>query len=120
MKPGHLYAAFAFFRERGDRAYWLLIAKSEMRVAGETTKVPGGRSIAKNAWIIEAQRYECTSDDQGRKSYKLLDGIAHVPIGSLVQEDTLTWQHEGRSGGQSILSRESHLALMSHNYSNVQ
>ena len=119
MKVGGLYAAFASFRERGDRAYWLLIAKSEAKT-GETIKVPGGRTIAKNAWFIEAQWYECTSDDQGRKSYKLLDELAHVPIGSLVQEDELTWQHEGRSGGHSILSQESHLALMSHNYSNVQ
>ena len=98
----------------------MFLAKSEARVASETIKVPGGRSIAKNAWIVEAQWYECTSDDQGRKSYRLLEGLAHVPIGSLVQEAELKWQHEGRSGGESILSKESHLALMSHNYSNVE
>ena len=81
--------------------------------------MPGGRSIAKNAWIVEAQWYQSTSDDQGRKSYRLLEGLAYVPIGTIIQEAELEWKREGRSGGESILSRESHLSLMRHNYSNV-
>ena len=61
-----------------------------------------------------------TRYDQGRKSYSLLDGTVHVPVASLVQEHGLEWAHQGCGAtGQSILSKEAHAALMSHNYSNV-
>ena len=53
---------------------------------------------------MEAEWYSSTSDDQGRKSYKLLPERVHVPIGSLVQRHGLEWVHEGRSGHESILS----------------
>ena len=82
--------------------------------------MPGGTTISKNTWIVDAQWYLSTSDDQGRKSYQLLPELVQVPIISLVQEHGLEWAHEGRSGGQSILSAESHLTLMSHNYSNLR
>ena len=119
MVVGQLYAAFASHAERGERKYWLLLAKSEGQT-GQTIKVPGGRTIAKNQWFIEAQWYLSTSDNQDRKSYRLLPELAHIPIGSLVQEHGLRWEREGRGReGKSILSQESHLALMSHNYSNV-
>ena len=78
-------------------------------------------TIAKNQWFVEVQWYLSTSDDQARKSYKLLPEIAHVPVGALVQEHGLSWEREGRGpSGESILSNASHLALMSHNYSNVE
>ena len=80
----------------------------------------GGSTIRTGQWAVEAQWYSSTSDDQGRKSYKLLSNTVHVPIVAVIQEAGLEWQHEGRSGGESILSQQSHLALMSHNYSNVQ
>ena len=56
-----------------------------------------------------------------RKSYTLLEGEkVTVPVASLVQEHGLEWAHEGRGAtGQSILSKEAHVALMSHNYSNI-
>jgi hypothetical protein len=70
--------------------------------------------------VVEAQWYESTSDDQGRKSYKLIEGTVHVPVTALVQEHGLEWAREGRGpSGESLLSKESHLALMSHNFSNV-
>ena len=116
---GGLYAAFASYAERGERKYWLLQAKSKGRT-GETIKVPGGRTIACNQWFIEAYWYLSTSDDQGRKSYKIWPELAHLPVASLVQEHGLEWQHEGRNGGDSILAEQSHLALMSHNFSNVE
>ena len=82
--------------------------------------MPGGRTIACNQWYIEAQWYLSTSDDQGRKSYKLEPEIVYIPVGSLVQEHGLSWEREGRGvNGESILSNNSHLALMSHNFSNV-
>lgn len=79
----------------------------------------GGTSIRKGAWVVEAQWYSSTSDNQGRKSYKLLPETVHVPVGSLVQEVGLQWRLEGRTGGESHLSKESHAALVSHNFSNV-
>ena len=78
------------------------------------------RSPHASARRSEEHWYLSTSDSQGRKSYKLLvDELACVPVCSFVQESGLEWQHEGRTGGQSILSQESHLALARHNYSNV-
>ena len=115
-----MYAAFASNAERGGYKYWLLLAKSKGKT-GETIKVPGGRTIAKNQWFIDAQWYISTSDDMARKSYKLLPEVVQVPIGALIQEPGLEWAREGRGpDGESILSNGSHLALMSHNYSNVQ
>lgn len=114
------YAAFASFKERGDRSYWLLLTKSGGKQAEKAIKVAGGTSIRAKQWVVEGQWYASTSDDQGRKSYKLLPEIVYVPVASLVQEHGLEWHHEGRSGGDSILSQKSHLALISHNYSNVE
>ena len=85
-------------------------------------KVPGGTTIRTGAWVIDVQWFLSTSDDQARKSYKLLAGeTATIPIGSLVQEHGLKWEREWRegSGCEYILAKESHLALMQHNYSNV-
>ena len=79
----------------------------------------GGTTIRKGTWVVEAQWYSSTSDDQGRKTYKLLPETVHVPVGSLVQEVRLEWRLEGRTGGESHLSKESHVALVSHNFSNV-
>ena len=80
----------------------------------------GGSTIRTGQWLVAAQWYSSTSDAKGRKSYKLLPEIVHVPVASLVQEHGLEWHREGRSGGESILSQQSHLALISHNFSNVQ
>ena len=99
-------------------SYWLLLTKSKAKT-GETIKVPGGRTIAKNQWFVEAQWYISVSDDQGAKRYKLLDGIVHVPPDAFIQEHELKWLHEGRSSGESILHDDSHAALMWHNYSNL-
>ena len=120
VKADSLYAAFASYRERGDRSYWLLRTKSAAEPVKGPIKVAGGTTIRTGTWVVEAQWYLSTSDDQGRKSYKLLPDLVQVPIVSLVQEHGLEWAHEGRSGGQSILSAEYHLALMSHNYSNLR
>jgi hypothetical protein len=120
IKAESLYAAFASFRERGDRSYWLLVTKSAAEPAKGPIKVTGGSTIRSGQWVVEAQWYSSTSDAQGRKSYKLSPERVHVPVASLVQEHRLEWQHEGRSGGESILSPQSHLALISHNFSMVQ
>jgi len=120
IKPDCLYAAYASARERGLRDYWLLRTKSKAQQAKKAIKVVGGTTIRTGAWYVEAEWYLSTSDDQGRKSYKLLAGkVVSVPVVSFVQEKGLVWSHEGRTGGQSILSPESHLALVQHNYSNV-
>ena len=46
--------------------------------------------------------------------------MMHVPPDSIIQEHDLEWAHEGRDDGESILSDASHVALMWHNYSNVE
>ena len=80
----------------------------------------GGATIKTGTLVIEAQWFLSTSDEQGRKSYKLLDGIVHVPVASMVWETGLGWMREGRGSGEYILEPESHLALMSHNYNDVR
>ena len=113
------HGAFASFQERGNRSYWLLRTKSTAEHATKPIKVDGGATIRTGQWVVKAQWYSSTSDDQGRKSYELLPEIVYIPITALVQESGLEWRLEGRSGGESILSKESHLRLMSHNYSNL-
>ena len=121
IKADSLYAVFASYRERGSRDYWLFLSKSAAKAAKRPIKVAGGTTIRRDQWYVEGHWYLSTSDSQGRKSYKLLeDELACVPVCSFVQESGLEWQHTGRTGGHSILSQESHLALARHNYSNIQ
>ena len=83
-------------------------------------KLTGGS----NQYYVEAQWYISSYDSRGCKKYKLLNELAYVPVSTLVQEHTLEWEHEGRSGGESTLKEASHAALMlscmQHNYSNVK
>ena len=123
IKADGLYAVFASYRERGNRDYWLFRSKDVAKQAKGPIKIAGGTTIRTKQWYVEGHWYLSTSDEQGRKSYKLLeDELVSVPVASFVQEQGLEWQREGRSGseGQSLLSKESHLALVRHNYSNVQ
>jgi hypothetical protein len=118
--PDKLYAAYASYREElGGRPYWLLLTKSKA-LTGQTIKVPGGTTIAKNQYYVEAQWYRASYDSKSCKKYKLLDGIVHVPVSALVQEHELEWEHEGRTGGENTLKEACHAALMQHNYSNVK
>ena len=120
IKGDKLYAAYASYREElGGRPYWLLRTKS-MALTGKTIKVPGGTTIAKNQYYVEAQWYLSSYDSKGCKKYKLLEEIVHVPVSTLVQEHELEWEHEGRSGNESTLKEACHAALMQHNYSNVK
>ena len=114
IKPDKLYAAYASYREElGGRPYWLLCTKSKA-LTNKTIKVPGGTTIAKNQYYVEAQWYLSSWDSRGCKKYKLLDETVHVPVSTIVQE------HEGRTGGESTLKEACHAALMQHNYSNVK
>ena len=85
-------------------------------------KLHGGDTIRKGTLIVEGCWYLSTSDDQCKKSYKLLAGeVVSIPVESIVQEEELEWLRRGRVGvADSILSQESHLALMRHNYSNCK
>jgi hypothetical protein len=82
--------------------------------------VPGGTTIAKNQYYVEAQWYLSSYDIKGCKKYRLLEVIVHVPVSTIVQEHELLWEHEGRSGGESTLKEARHAVLMQHNYSNVR
>lgn len=70
--------------------------------------------------MVEAQWFLSTSDDQGRKSYRLLPGLVHIPVAAMIREHGLEWTREGRSSGESILSPASHLKLARHNYNDVR
>ena len=120
IEADKLYAAYASYREeRGGRPYWLLRTKS-VALTGKTIKVPGGTTIAKNQYYVEAQWYVSSSDNNLCKKYQLLPETVHVPVSTLVQEHELEWEHEGRSGGESTLKEKCHAILMQHNYSNVK
>ena len=104
IKANTLYAAYASYREeRGGRSYWLLKTKSGA-LTGKTIRVPGGTTISCKTWYVEAQWYLSNSDNQGVKSYELLEGIVHIPVASLVQEHGLHWHRESRA--QCLLSQE--------------
>ena len=120
IKKDKLYAAYASYREElGGRPYWLLRTKSKA-LTGKTIKVPGGTTIAKNQYYVEAQWYLSSYDSKGCKKYILLEEIVHVPVSTLVQEHELEWEHEGRSVNESTLKEACHAVLMQHNYSNVK
>ena len=121
MKVDQLYAAYASYREeKGGRDYWLLRTISLPRPAGKAIKVPGGATICAKTWVVEAQWYLSSSDDQRVKSYTLLPDTVFVPVCSIIQDTELEWQKEGRSGGQSFLHPDSHARLMAVNYSNLK
>ena len=101
-------------------ALTLCSARSRAKT-GETIRVAGGRTIAKNQWFVEVQWYISVSANPAERRYKLETADSmHVPPDALIQEHELEWAHEGRDDGESILSDASHVALMWHNYSNVQ
>ena len=56
----------------------------------------------------------------GHVSEAQLSEDVWVPVASLVQENGLEWNHRGRNGADSILSEDSHRAIMRHNFSNVR
>ena len=107
-------------QELGGRDYWLLLTKSDAKPAGKPIKVPGGATISSTTWVVEAQWYLSSSDDQRVKSYELLPETVYVPVCSIIQDMELEWRKEGRSGGKSFLHPKSHARLMTYNYSNVQ
>ena len=149
IQPNKLYAAFASYHERGGRDYWLLLTSVRAPIAlppacslsspsthpppfpcfpqgkaykaKKAIKMAGGTTIQAKAWVVDARWYLSTSDYQGRKSYKLLEEKMTLAVKSMVQERELAWEREGRAGAgsESLLSRASHVALMSHNYSNL-
>ena len=80
------------------------------------------RTIKTGTLVVDAQWYLSTSDAQNRKSYTLQPAeTVTVPVGSLVQEHGLAWERDWRApGAEHIISDESHLQLMCHNYSNTK
>ena len=127
IKADKLYAAYASYREeRGGRPYWLVLRTKSKALAGKTIKVPGGTTIAKNQYYIEAQlvpveHSATTNGTSVQAKYQLLPETVQVPVSTLVQEHELEWEHEGRSGagGESTLKEKCHAIPMQHNYSNV-
>jgi hypothetical protein len=122
VKRDHLYAAYASHDERGARKYWLLKVMKLPYKTKKPTKVAGGSTIKTGTLVVDAQWYLSTSDAQTRKSYKLQSAeTVTLPVCSLVQEHDLAWEREWRApGAEHIISNESHLRLMCHNYSNTK
>ena len=65
--------------------------------------------------------YECTSEQQDRKSYTPAQPVVEVtvPVASLVPQHDLEFIRDNRAHISSHLSKAAHVALMSHNYSKV-
>ena len=122
IKCDSLYAAYASHDERGARKYWLLKVVKRPYKTKKATKVTGGSTIKTGTLVVNAQWYQSTSDAQDRKSYTLVvNETVTVPVASLVQEHDLEWQRVWRApGAEHIISDESHLQLMCHNYSNTK
>ena len=122
IKRDSLYAAYASHDERGARKYWLLKVVKQPYKTKKATKVAGDSTIKTGTLVVDAQWYLSTSDAQNRKSYTLQPAeTVTVPVGSLVQEHGLAWERDWRApGAEHIISDESHLQLMCHNYSNTK
>ena len=63
--------------------------------------------LSKGAWVVKAQWYESTSDDQQRRSYELSKDHQLVPVDVLVQEVGLEFQRAGLH--QRVLTDASHV-----------
>jgi hypothetical protein len=102
IKPDKLYAAYASYREElGGRPYWLLRAKSKA-LTNKTIKVPGGTTIAKNQYYIEAQWYLSSYDIRGCKKYKLLEEIVHVPVSTMYRSMSLSGSMRGGAAARVV------------------
>ena len=76
-------------------------------------------TLSKGTWVVEAQWYMSTSDDQWRRSYELeSEEKVLVPVDVLVQEAGLEFERAGSHA--RILTDASHVAIMSWNFSNVK
>ena len=116
-KVDELYASFGAHSERGARPYWLLKLKKAAYQLKKKAAVEGGTTLRKDSWVVEAQWYLSTSDEQNRKSYKLLEPVVQIPVGALIQEHGLEWTRA--AAHEPILKPASHDLLMLHNYSNI-
>lgn len=97
IKPDKLYGAYASYREElGGRPYWLFRTKSKA-LTGKTIKVPGGTTIAKSQYYVEAQWYMSSYDAKGCKKYKLLEETVHV-CPSPRSSKSMIWSGSMRGG----------------------
>uniref|UniRef100_A0A7S0L7M8 Uncharacterized protein n=1 Tax=Coccolithus braarudii TaxID=221442 RepID=A0A7S0L7M8_9EUKA len=118
MQAEHLYAVFGGHAERGGRPYFLLWCTRVPYQAPQGLKAHDDSTIRQGTWVFDAHWFMSTSDDQRRRSYKLLsDKLAHVPVVSVVQEDDLEFDRAGKH--DRILGDMAHLTIMRHNVSNV-
>ena len=53
-----------------------------------------------------------------RLKYKLLPGVVHIKISTIIQEVRLEFQHEGRTGSaaECTLKDADHATIMTHNF----
>ena len=121
MQSEHLYAVYGGYKEKGNRPYWLVWCIKAPYEAPKGLKANDDSTIRKGIWIFDAYFFASTSEDQERRSYKLLSGldqVVHLLVKSVVQEPDLEFEREGSH--DRILGDAAHLSLMRHNYSNVE
>ena len=81
---------------------------SQIRYKLKAKKKQDGITLSKGTWVVKAQWYESTSDDQLRRSYELTQEEVFVPVDVLVQEVGLEFERAGLH--QRILKPASHAA----------
>lgn len=98
------------------RPYWLVQTVTHPYKAGKGLKSSDGSVIRKGMWIVDAEWYECISDDPQIRKYKLVEGVIHLPIGSIVTEIGLKFN---AGHHEFLLGDDEHRKISQHNFSNV-
>ena len=78
MQSEHLYAVYGGYKEKGNRPYWLVWCIKAPYEAPKGLKANDDSTIRKGTWIFDAYFFASTSEDQERRSYKLLSGLDQV------------------------------------------
>ena len=122
-EPVATYAVYADPKnlDTGKHPYWLIETVGHPYSAPHGLKDAWFQTIRVGTWIVDIQWFQCTSEDPNHKSYKKLDGApTHLPMKAFITEKALEWAHFSPRLGTGVLSDESHMKLMRHNFSNVR
>ena len=128
--------------EAGQHPYWLVESTRHPYRAPKGLKDATGTTIPQGVWVVSVHWYICTSEDPNHKAYRKLveesavqaaereaadaaqpnappSFVAHLKMSAFVTEVDIQWAHYSSRLGTGVLSDDSHLRLMRHNYSNV-
>ena len=118
VRVDKLYAAAGSLAEIGGRPYWLFRTVSAAYITKKSIKCEKTKKvlIKANNFVVKILWYEAESVIT--RSYTLKPGVTYLPLQTVVQENGLEFDRAMRDGG--VLSTESHLRLIQHNYSNYK